>query len=206
MNDLYQILGVGKDATQEQIKTAYRKLAATHHPDKPSGDTELFRKIQKAYEVLSNLQSRQRYDETGLSEPDQLSHTEKMVMDLFDELLQGNLDGDVNFVQMATVLLYEKIHSKGVKLANIKNVQARLKRLQGRVQRDHSNLFEKLVSMRLDHCAIEIEKLDTAIQDLESCLNLVKQHSDDYVPPAPANPYSAYLSRIRDLGGFISKV
>lgn len=59
--DLYTILNVSKDATQEQIKKAYRKLASTHHPDK-GGDTAQFQKIAQAYEVLSDSTKRAQYD------------------------------------------------------------------------------------------------------------------------------------------------
>lgn len=57
----YTILGVDKNATPEEIKKAYRKLASTHHPDK-GGDTATFQKIQAAYDVLGNPQKRQEYD------------------------------------------------------------------------------------------------------------------------------------------------
>jgi DnaJ-class molecular chaperone len=59
--DHYSILGVGKDASQDDIKRAYRKLASQHHPDK-GGDTARFQEIQTAYEVLSDPQKRHQYD------------------------------------------------------------------------------------------------------------------------------------------------
>jgi len=57
----YQTLGVAKTATPDEIKKAYRKLASQHHPDK-GGDTATFQKIQTAYDILSNPQKRQEYD------------------------------------------------------------------------------------------------------------------------------------------------
>jgi DnaJ-class molecular chaperone len=57
----YQTLGVAKTATPDEIKKAYRKLASKHHPDK-GGDTAIFQKIQTAYDILSNPQKRQEYD------------------------------------------------------------------------------------------------------------------------------------------------
>lgn len=61
MDDHYTTLGVGKTATQDEIKTAYRKLASKHHPDR-GGDTAVFQKIQAAYDVLSNAEKRAAYD------------------------------------------------------------------------------------------------------------------------------------------------
>lgn len=55
MSDHYQTLGVAKNATPEDIKKAYRRLAAIHHPDK-GGDTAEFQKVQAAYETLSDPQ------------------------------------------------------------------------------------------------------------------------------------------------------
>jgi len=59
--DLYAVLGVTKDATPEQIKKAYRKLASQHHPDK-GGDTNKFQEIQTAYDTLSDPEKKQQYD------------------------------------------------------------------------------------------------------------------------------------------------
>ncbi len=59
--DHYAVLGVAKNATPEEIKKAYRKLASQHHPDK-GGDTNKFQEIQTAYDTLSDPQKRSMYD------------------------------------------------------------------------------------------------------------------------------------------------
>nr|WP_319400111.1 molecular chaperone DnaJ [uncultured Carboxylicivirga sp.] len=66
--DYYEILEVSKNATQEEIKKAYRKKAIKYHPDKNQGDKaaeEKFKEAAEAYEVLSNAEKRQRYDQFG---------------------------------------------------------------------------------------------------------------------------------------------
>ncbi len=62
--DLYERLGIDKRATAADIKKAHQRLVKTHHPDK-GGDAEEFKKIQQAYEVLSDSEKRRMYDMTG---------------------------------------------------------------------------------------------------------------------------------------------
>ena len=59
--DHYKTLGVTRNASPDEIKKAYRKLAGQHHPDK-GGDTAMFQKIQEAYETLSDPQKKQQHD------------------------------------------------------------------------------------------------------------------------------------------------
>lgn len=59
--DYYSILGVSRNASQKELKSAYRKLAMKHHPDK-GGDGQKFAKINEAYDTLSDPQKRQAYD------------------------------------------------------------------------------------------------------------------------------------------------
>ena len=66
--DFYEILGVNKSSSPEQIKSAYRKLAVKHHPDKNPGDKtseEKFKEASEAYHILSNQERKQNYDNFG---------------------------------------------------------------------------------------------------------------------------------------------
>jgi molecular chaperone DnaJ len=63
--DYYEVLGVGKNASADEIKKAFRRLAVQHHPDKEGGDETKFKEINEAYEVLKDASKRQRYDQFG---------------------------------------------------------------------------------------------------------------------------------------------
>lgn len=69
MKNYYEILGVGKNASEEEIKKAYRRLAHQHHPDKAGGNEGKFKEINEAYQVLSNRKKRAQYDRFGTAEP-----------------------------------------------------------------------------------------------------------------------------------------
>lgn len=63
--DYYNILGVSKDASEDEIKKAFRKKAHEHHPDKKGGNEEKFKEINEAYQVLGNKEKRKQYDQFG---------------------------------------------------------------------------------------------------------------------------------------------
>lgn len=62
--DYYDILGISKSASQDEIKAAFRRLAMEHHPDR-GGDSEKFKRINEAYQTLGNQETRQQYDQYG---------------------------------------------------------------------------------------------------------------------------------------------
>ena len=93
--DYYDVLGVDKDASQQEIKKAYRKLALKYHPDKsddPDAE-EKFKEISEAYAVLSDQEKRQRYDRYGHAGIDQ----EYSYEDIFRGADFSDIFGDLGF-------------------------------------------------------------------------------------------------------------
>src|SRR5580765_3475287 len=63
--DYYEVLGVGKGASADEIKKAFRRKAVELHPDKQGGDEAKFKELNEAYEVLKDPSKKQRYDQFG---------------------------------------------------------------------------------------------------------------------------------------------
>lgn len=93
MADHYETLGVDRNATDEEIKRAYKRLARTHHPDLNPGDLEAearFKEIGSAYEVLSDPERRSRYDRFGTDQP-QGADFGAGFGDIFEAFFGGNM-------------------------------------------------------------------------------------------------------------------
>lgn len=79
LSDLYNDLDVSKDATDDEIKDAYRKKARSHHPDL-GGDEEKFKKSLFAYNVLKDSTKREKYDRTGNTETEDTNSAAKQIL------------------------------------------------------------------------------------------------------------------------------
>jgi len=69
--DYYSTLGINRNASQEEIKKAYKKQSMAHHPDRTGGDDSKFKEINEAYQNLSDPQKKQMYDQFGTADPRQ---------------------------------------------------------------------------------------------------------------------------------------
>ncbi len=98
--DYYEILGIARDASPEDVKKAYRRLAHQHHPDKNPGDRsaeERFKEISESYEILGNPEKRQVYDQFGTAGPGRgfegFGGFESGFGSIFDDIFEGFFGG-----------------------------------------------------------------------------------------------------------------
>ena len=95
--DLYEILGVSRDASADEIKKAYKKLAVKYHPDRNKGSKEAedkFKEIGAAYAILSDAQKRAKYDRYGSVDEDMMSGTGFDFGDIFGKFFHSGF-GDI---------------------------------------------------------------------------------------------------------------
>ena len=69
--DYYELLGVPRNATESDLKKAYKKQSMQHHPDRNGGSDSKFKEINEAYSALKDPQKRQMYDQYGTADPQQ---------------------------------------------------------------------------------------------------------------------------------------
>ena len=170
----YKVLGIAEDEQLPNIKRAYRKLVKTHHPDK-GGDRQTFERIQKAYDILSDPERREHYDETGDTGEDRVADKQRnehlvILQDLFTlavvkvikeggrpknakllELMQDSLDKEVE-TQKQQIPICRKYHEELITLQGRFTTEDESDPLTGIIQAKIAEQVEKIEQMyrRLD--------------------------------------------------------
>lgn len=98
----YNVLGVKSDADIDAIKASFRRLASKHHPDREGGDTEKFKEVQKAYEVLSDPEKRAQYDQYG-HKPNPHETTDRIITEVLVNLIESDRF-DVRYQDMVSAI------------------------------------------------------------------------------------------------------
>jgi hypothetical protein len=163
--DLYETLGVKKDATKAQIKKAYRKKANVHHPDK-GGDPENFKALVLAYNILFDDDKRKRYDEgetaesiakTAISEDHQILN---LVLSLFVQVVAL---ADVKIVDIPHVMRLNIDKSINEFSNMINNQQMHINKFECVIKRMKAkgpeNVFATAALQQIGNSKREIQKL-----------------------------------------------
>ena len=181
MTDLYDTLGVSKDASRADIRKAYKKLASTHHPDKEGGDKEAFQAIQKAHDVLTDLDKREHYDRTGNVEnqADSIDAiAEQRLASMFTELIQrGDFKGNVidNVVNILTRIKSDIIDAVRTQERTITRLEKQLKRV---TVKEGVNLFENILLDRLSHARNEVARLNGEMAIATKMRDILEYYTD----------------------------
>jgi len=181
MMDLYKILGIDNNATPEDIKQAYRKAAQLNHPDK-GGDTELFQQIKTAYEVLSDTERRQQYDQTGnieLHNIKQLAQNE--LAGLFEHFLDNYLiNSHKSLLEMIKKEVTQTMLNTRTDIQKLKEKQQKLNSVINKVTTKNSiNLFKNIVDQRLLEITSQLENQKMHEEILNEITSILKSYTEE---------------------------
>ncbi len=180
---LYDILGTTKDATQEEIKEAYRNQAKLHHPDKEGGSHEKMEQINKAYEILKDPTSRKRYDETGSTEkiPEFNVRFKAFIQDIFMKLVDAR---DVKttdligaFADHMEKMIKDWTKTKKDYRKRADHLKLVVERLRSKTEYDP---FKEVVQMNIDGLEQTLKMIDIDIEFVKECKERLKNHSYDF--------------------------
>lgn len=143
--NLYEVLGVAKDATPKEIKTAFRALASKYHPDRNEdpGAPAMMQEVNRAYEVLSDAKKRERYDRTGQesAEPTIDEMAEEALNGMLMSAVSANDFAEKDYMQMVGAYLIEQLSDTR---KNIKRAEKKVKKITKLckvIKRKGDNLF-----------------------------------------------------------------
>jgi DnaJ-class molecular chaperone len=176
MKDLYSVLGVAKDATQKDIKQAFKKLAGKHHPDREGGDEGKFKEIQKAYDILNNEDKRKRYDATGETGSDNIRQAAlARIAEAINTLVQQNITrlDTVDIIGTLTSGISKDIkHNE----EQIRVISERLSFLNNNIKRATGDIIKgvfedniKAYNSTIEQAKRNIELCNEALSILEDC-------------------------------------
>lgn len=180
--DPYKILGVPREATESQIRRAFRKQARTAHPD-GGGSAEAFNMLKRAYDLLSDQESRRLYDETGETEHTQIDpHQAKIIevlsisldMALFKLASNPELHNQ-DILQLTLCEIQEKRRAWSIEKNNYEQALTVSQQLQDRFEViEGPNLLEKVISGRIETCEKNIKSLEERISLIDQAIEWLK--------------------------------
>lgn len=176
MKNFYEVLGVDKDATDEEVKAAYRRKAQKAHPDK-GGDEEQFKVLQEAYEMLKDSASRESYN-AKLTDP-LLERAVGILMQIFNLVLNENKLGDmIEFSkthvanELNTRIASRKMHGK-----KIKALKSKLNRIVNK-KKSKDNMFDVMLMGLIDQERFILRQLNDEVEVLKRVKKLIGEYED----------------------------
>lgn len=190
MKNLYQILGVEEEATQAEIKKAYKRKAQIFHPDKPEGDTEVFAKIKHAYDVLGSKERRKVYDETGRNDEVFVTIQAKaaeLIAGAFIELVTSSN----NTIQDYPSLIIDKFHQEVTALKfTVSTMEANIPKLEallGNVEcnDDEDDILTACLQSMINQNKAAVSSYHEKISVHSMALARIKKYGFSDVPGSP---------------------
>lgn len=182
----YEVLGVDRNASQEDIKLAYRKAIRVAHPDRQSGSTEKAQAVNAAYAVLSDETRREHYDRTGHTENRTDKLRQQILHSLFENLIDNaeKIPGDL--IGYAKAILDEKICSNRRERNKEQEKLHKLMRQRGRIKSKGTNIAESIIDERIRRFEHEIASISEVVEVQEEVLHMLDEYEDTRPQHEPA--------------------
>lgn len=196
MKTLYEILGIGRSASSDEIQQAYRKAAQRTHPDKEGGSEADFKEVKHAFEVLHSAERRKQYDETGASGDSQKETPEadamKIIQSMLEHYIEKALGQDpLKFMRKELVRVkaeqQEALRSLAKKLEKTKKLMSHL------VAKNKSDTVELLMQVTLNKMNQEVLGRSHVVATCDAAVAMLDPY--DYT-----GPVEVVMGRPRSMG------
>lgn len=197
MRDYYEILGLDKSATKDDIKKAYRTLVKEHHPDVNGGDhSEEFTEIQSAYDVLSDPEERAMFDEYGFSRKDaDMARMQGMIAQILNECLSRDVSPShlINEIEEEITdaiddLKQERTLCQGA----IDSMRAQKEAVKAKEGLKYDIVGDTILGL-IKQAEGEIHVRNQEIEIREKLLSLIKYYEKHEEMPEPLEPASTII-------------
>lgn len=175
--DLYGVLGLGPDATPEELKAAHRRAVRRHHPD-AGGDSAVFHAVQRAYGVLSDPGRREHYDRTGrVDDTDPVARQRAQAMNLAAQTVMSIIGeisvdlGSVDVIGLARERLRDNRRTVEGRIEECRSGVARFSEFLRRLKRKEQGGVDNLRTMS----EAQIKNIEGMIAQLEDEMKVVAQ-------------------------------
>lgn len=181
--NLYEVLGIPRDASAAQIKTAWREFSKANHPDK-GGDKETFQRGQHAYEILSDPAKRRIYDETGDAgfANSRRQEVERGILDVINLVIEQNGERG-SIITSAKKIYRDKIPMFKRQGENAATQLQRFKRIRSRLRfkpekEGERDIITEFFDVKETGCQTAIESAKQCVEMAEESLKLLDQWED----------------------------
>lgn len=196
MTDLYEVLGIKKNASPGAIKKAFRSLAAKHHPDR-GGDPEIFKQVKLAYDILSDPERRARYDQTGefgeKQPQNEFAEVGAALNPLIGQYLhdlcqKGESVFQVDVIQHIRKTVHEAKHAARNNINRLERIESLVEKASRKFKsKKNDGVITSMIKSYLDSVKQELESTKLTIDKLNKVLDFLADYTfcKDGIP----NPY-----------------
>jgi DnaJ-class molecular chaperone len=172
---LYENLGVDASASQDEIKSAWRKKAQESHPDRSGGDVEKFQEIQKSYEILSDAERRDRYDKTGRTENNiSAKDSAKQGVAILISQIIDRVNADYD--DIIKIAVKEVENSKSQIKESIRQLEAKISRrevIKSRISGENVEFILSIIDREISQLNFNINDAKKSIECTEESLKIL---------------------------------